>query len=91
MDKKNRYAYQEGIIGIVANLVLFGLKYWVGIVTGSLALIAFTVGGVMMVTSQGNEEQITKGKTLMETIAKMLRTKFVMLNPRLSFRKRITL
>ncbi len=30
----------EGIIGIVANLVLFGLKYWAGVVTGSLALIA---------------------------------------------------
>ncbi len=40
MDKKNRYGYLEGIIGIVANLVLFGLKYWVGIITGSLALIA---------------------------------------------------
>ncbi len=40
MDKKNRYGYQEGIIGIVANLILFGLKYWAGIVTGSLALIA---------------------------------------------------
>lgn len=40
MDKKNRYGYTEGIIGIVANLVLFGLKYWAGIVTGSLALIA---------------------------------------------------
>ena len=40
MDKKNRYGYLEGIIGIVANLLLFGLKYWAGIVTGSLALIA---------------------------------------------------
>lgn len=40
MNKKNRYAYQEGIIGIVANLVLFGLKYWAGVITGSLALIA---------------------------------------------------
>ena len=40
MDKKNRYGYQEGIVGIVANLLLFGLKYWAGIVTGSLALIA---------------------------------------------------
>ncbi len=40
MDKKSRYGYQEGIVGIAANLVLFGLKYWVGIVTGSLALLA---------------------------------------------------
>jgi len=40
MDKKNRYGYLEGIIGIVANLALFALKYWAGVVTGSLALIA---------------------------------------------------
>lgn len=40
MDQKNRYGYIEGIIGIVANLALFALKYWVGIVSGSLALIA---------------------------------------------------
>ncbi len=40
MDKKNRYGYLEGIIGIIANLILFGLKYWVGIISGSLALIA---------------------------------------------------
>jgi len=40
MDQKSRYGYQEGVIGIVVNLLLFGLKYWAGIVTGSLALIA---------------------------------------------------
>ncbi len=40
MDQKNRYGYQEGFISIVTNLVLFGLKYWAGIVTGSLALVA---------------------------------------------------
>jgi cation diffusion facilitator family transporter len=39
-NKKNRYGYQEGIISIIANLVLFGVKYWAGIVTGSLALMA---------------------------------------------------
>jgi cation diffusion facilitator family transporter len=39
-DKRNRYGYIEGIIGIVANLILFALKYWAGIVSGSLALIA---------------------------------------------------
>ncbi len=31
---------QEGWISIIGNTVLFGLKYWAGIVTGSLALIA---------------------------------------------------
>jgi cation diffusion facilitator family transporter len=40
MDQKSRYGYMEGIIGIVANLILFAFKYWAGIVTGSLALIA---------------------------------------------------
>lgn len=40
MDRKNKYGYQEGIVGIFANLLLFGLKYWAGIVSGSLALIA---------------------------------------------------
>ena len=40
MDQKNRYGYQEGFISIVTNLVLFGLKYWAGVVTGSLALVA---------------------------------------------------
>ncbi len=36
----NRYGYLEGIISIIGNLVLFGLKYWAGIVSGSLALVA---------------------------------------------------
>ena len=40
MDQKNRYGYMEGIIGIIANLILFALKYWAGVVSGSLALIA---------------------------------------------------
>lgn len=34
-------------------------------ITGSLALIAFTVGGVMLVTAQGNEERISKGKDIL--------------------------
>ncbi len=38
--KKNRYGYIEGTLSIVGNLLLFGLKYWVGIMSGSLALIA---------------------------------------------------
>uniref|UniRef100_UPI003216D6BA cation diffusion facilitator family transporter n=1 Tax=uncultured Draconibacterium sp. TaxID=1573823 RepID=UPI003216D6BA len=40
MDNKNKYIIREGWISIVANTILFGLKYWAGIVTGSLALIA---------------------------------------------------
>lgn len=39
-EKKNRYGYMEGALSIVGNLILFGLKYWAGIMSGSLALIA---------------------------------------------------
>lgn len=38
--QKKRYGYLEGILSIISNLILFGLKYWAGIVSGSLALIA---------------------------------------------------
>lgn len=31
---------REGWISIIGNLILFGIKYWAGVVTGSLALIA---------------------------------------------------
>ena len=34
-------------------------------ITGSLAFAAFTYGGVMMVTAQGNDDQIRKGKSLL--------------------------
>ncbi len=39
MNKK-RLAYLEGWLSIIANLILFGLKYWAGIVSGSIALIS---------------------------------------------------
>jgi cation diffusion facilitator family transporter len=38
--RNNRYGYLEGIWSIAGNLILFGLKYWAGIASGSLALIA---------------------------------------------------
>lgn len=40
MQSRNKYIVQEGWISIIGNTVLFGVKYWAGIVTGSLALIA---------------------------------------------------
>ncbi len=40
MENKEKYIIREGWLSIVANILLFGLKYWAGIVTGSLALIA---------------------------------------------------
>jgi hypothetical protein len=33
-------------------------------ITGSLAFASFTYGGVMMVTAQGNDEKICKGKNI---------------------------
>ena len=40
MEIKDKYIRQEGWISIIANIILFALKYWAGIVTGSIALIA---------------------------------------------------
>lgn len=38
--KKNKAAYTEGVVSIIVNTGLFGLKLWAGIVSGSLALTA---------------------------------------------------
>ena len=40
MPDSKKYIIREGWISIIGNTVLFFLKYWAGIVTGSLALIA---------------------------------------------------
>ncbi|MEN8115566.1 MAG: cation diffusion facilitator family transporter [Bacteroidota bacterium] len=40
MTDKNKYIIREGWLSVIANIILFGLKYWAGIVTGSIALIA---------------------------------------------------
>lgn len=40
MQDRNKYVNQEGWVSIIGNTILFGLKYWAGAVTGSLALIA---------------------------------------------------
>lgn len=40
MDNRTKTGYKEGIFSIVANTGLFVLKYWAGIVSGSVALIA---------------------------------------------------
>jgi cation diffusion facilitator family transporter len=39
MDRK-KAGYLEGTVSIVGNVVLFALKYWAGIVSGSIALLA---------------------------------------------------
>lgn len=38
--KRERAGYLEGIISIIVNLALFGLKLWAGIISQSIALIA---------------------------------------------------
>jgi cation diffusion facilitator family transporter len=38
--EKQKSSYIEGWTSIVINTILFGLKYWAGIVTGSIAIIA---------------------------------------------------
>ena len=40
IKKKNLLAYSEGWISIGVNTLLFGLKFWAGIVSGSVAIIA---------------------------------------------------
>jgi len=37
---REKIGYLEGILSIFVNLLLFVLKYWAGVVTGSIALIA---------------------------------------------------
>ena len=38
--QNNKYIFREGWVSIIANTILFALKYWAGVVTGSVALIA---------------------------------------------------
>jgi cation diffusion facilitator family transporter len=40
MSAKDKYIAREGWLSITGNILLFGLKYWAGLATGSLALIA---------------------------------------------------
>ncbi len=39
-NNNNRLAFIEGWLSIIVNILLFILKYWAGIVTGSVAIIA---------------------------------------------------
>ncbi|MEA3476996.1 MAG: cation diffusion facilitator family transporter, partial [Bacteroidota bacterium] len=39
MERK-KASYLEGTVSIIANIALFALKYWAGIVSGSVALMA---------------------------------------------------
>jgi len=39
-SNSDKLAIREGWVSIVVNIILFGLKYWAGIVSGSVAIIA---------------------------------------------------
>lgn len=39
-QEKNKLAKAEGHLSIAVNMLLFGLKYWAGIASGSIALVA---------------------------------------------------
>ncbi len=40
LNQNSRLAYLEGWISIIVNVLLFAFKYWAGIVSGSVALLA---------------------------------------------------
>lgn len=40
MDERKKYILRSGWLSIIGNFLLSGLKYWAGISTGSLALVA---------------------------------------------------
>ncbi len=40
MKERTKYGYRAGIVAIVVNSILFVLEYWVGIISGSVALMA---------------------------------------------------
>ncbi len=40
IENNTKYIYREGVVSIVINMILFGLKLWAGIVSGSVALTA---------------------------------------------------
>ena len=40
MDQHSKLGYREGLVSVILNLLLFVLKYYAGIASASLALIA---------------------------------------------------
>lgn len=39
-DRKNKLGYREGVVSVILNLLLFALKYYAGMVSFSVALVA---------------------------------------------------
>lgn len=40
IDRKSKLGYREGVVSVIVNLLLFALKYYAGIVSFSVALVA---------------------------------------------------
>ncbi len=71
MKKREKLGYLEGLVSILINLVIFVLKYWAGIVSGSIALMAdawhtlsdsissvFVIAGVRLSTKEPDKKHI---------------------------------
>ena len=71
MNKREKLGYIEGIVSVVLNFVLFLLKYWAGIVSGSVALMAdawhtlsdsissvFVITGVKLSSKKPDEKHV---------------------------------
>lgn len=63
---------EASYIGVVQQLpsgswtaILAGIVQFVLAITGSLALVSFTYGGITMITAMGKDDQITKGKGIL--------------------------
>lgn len=48
------------MVQLFANLYAFGVKY-----LGALALLLFVVGGIMFITSGGNQERVTRARSIL--------------------------
>jgi hypothetical protein len=48
------------MVQLFANLYAFGVKY-----LGALALLLFVVGGIMFMTSGGNQERVTRARSIL--------------------------
>lgn len=40
IEETTRYTFREGTLSVVLNVLLFALKYWAGVITGSIAIVA---------------------------------------------------
>ena len=60
-DDRNQKATGDYVLNDFV-VVLINVSKWILIVSGSLALLAFIVGGLMFILSGGNKDMVEKGK-----------------------------